>query len=77
MNVEYTNYAEMKIGKREFSKADIEIVLKNPDKVVPGKYGRMIVQKVIRKYLLRVVFERHGNTYKVITAYYTKPERYR
>ena len=77
MNIEYTDYAQMKIAKRALSKNQVEDTLKNPDKIIGGGKGRKIAQKVMGKYLLRVVFEEYGNTYKVITAYYTKPERYK
>ena len=77
MKIEYTGYAEMKIRKRGLSKEQIENAIKNPDKILEGEEGRKIAQKSISGYLLRVVFEHHGNTYKVITAYYSKPERYK
>ena len=77
MEIIYTNYAEMKIEKRKLSKIQIEDVIKNPDKIVEGKRGRKIAQKIIGKYILRVVFEQNGNVYKIITAYYSEPERYR
>jgi len=76
MKIEYTDYAEIKIVKRKLSKPQIENVMKNPDKILDGKEGRKIAQKILGKYLLRVIFEQHGNTYKVITAYYSEPERY-
>ena len=77
MEIDYTNYAEMKIGKRKLPKTQIEDALKNPDKVMSGRKGRKIAQKIVGKYLLRVVFEQYGNTYKIITAYYSQPERYK
>ena len=76
MKIEYTEYAEMKIAKRELSKTQIENVLKNPDKILEGKYGRKIAQKIVEGCLMRVIFEEQGNVYKVITVYYSKPERY-
>ena len=76
MEISYTNYAEMKIEKRKLSKIQIEDVIKNPDKIVEGKRGRKIAQKIIGKYLFRVVFEQNGNVYKIITTYYSEPERY-
>jgi len=76
MEIIYTNYAEMKIEKRKLSKIQIEDVIKNPDKIVEGKRGRKIAQKIIGKYILRVVFEQNGNVYKIITTYYSEPERY-
>jgi len=77
MKIEYTDYAEVKIKKRELSKVQIESVLKSPDKLTEGSEGRRIAQKTIGKYILRVVFEQNGNAYKVITAYYSKSERYK
>ena len=76
MKIGYTDYAEIKIQKRRLSKIQIENVLKSPDKILEGKEGRKIAQKTAGKYLLRVVFEQTGNAYKVITAYYSKKERY-
>ena len=77
MKIEYTDYAEMKISKRNLSKNQIENVVKNSDKISEGKKGRKISQKLEGRYLLRVVFEQYGNTHKVIMAYYSEPERYR
>lgn len=76
MDVEYTEYAEMKIAKRKLSKSDIKETLSNPEKTIDSRGERKIAQKMIGNYILRVVFEKHGNVYKVITAYYSKPERY-
>ena len=77
MKIVYTIYADMKIAKREIPKAQIEITLKNPDKLLDARDDRKIAQKTTEKHLLRVVFEKDGNAYKVITAYYSKPERYK
>ena len=77
MKINYTNYAEIKIQKRGLSKAHVENALKNPDKIIDAKEGRKIAQKAAGKHLLRVVFEESGNAYKVITAYYSKTERYK
>ncbi|MBI2507344.1 hypothetical protein HYV89_00135 [Candidatus Woesearchaeota archaeon] len=46
-------------------------------KITDGKKDRKIAHKLFENKLLRVVFETvDEKTYKVITAYYTKPERY-
>ena len=76
MKITYTVHAEMKIAKRGILKTYIETVLKSPDKLLDAKDGRKIAQKVVKKHLIRVVFEEDGNAYKVVTAYYSKPERY-
>ena len=51
MNIEYTDYAQMKIAKRALSKNQVEDTLKNPDKIIGGGKGRKIAQKVMGKYL--------------------------
>ena len=76
MRVIYTNYAEDTIKDRKFSKEIIEDALKNPDEIIRGKKNRKIVHKIIGNKLLRVVFEEDTKTYIVITAYYSKSERY-
>ena len=77
MNIEYTNYAEETLLDREIKKKNVESTLLNPLVVVEGKNVRKIAHKVFEGKLLRVVFEIiDEKTYKVITAYYTKPERY-
>ena len=35
--------------------------LKNPEKVIEGKYSGKIAQKVFGGFFLRVIFEEHGN----------------
>ena len=76
MKIVYTDYAKDTIRDRKFSKEIIEDALKNPDEIVKGKNDRKISHKIIGSKLLRVIFEEHTKTYIVITAYYTKPERY-
>ena len=75
--IEYTNYAEETILDRKISKKKIESVLLKPLEITKGKADRKIAHKVFEGKLLRVIFETiNEKTYKVITAYYTKPERY-
>ncbi len=77
MNITYTDYAEETLKVREISKDEVEFALLNPEEIVEGKEGRKIAHKMSgNKLLLRVVFETEANAYIVITAYYTKPERY-
>jgi len=63
--------------ERKLSRNLIENIIINPEKVIEGSFGRKIAQKIIGNKLLRVIYEQENNVYIIITAYYTKPERYR
>lgn len=76
MPVTYTGYAEETLKDREISKNEVEFALLNPEEIVEGKKGRKIANKIFGNKLLRVVFEVEAKDYIVITAYYTKLERY-
>jgi hypothetical protein len=77
MLIYYTGYAEDTILDRDISKKEIEEVLLNPDEITLGKKDRKIAHKILsNNKFLRVIFEDHKKAYIVITAYYTKLERY-
>ncbi len=76
MEFDYTDHAEENIQERRLSKKVVEDVVNNPGKVVEGKFGRRIAQRIAGGKLLRVIYEEGDNVYIIITAYYTKPERY-
>lgn len=76
MGISYTAYAEETLKDRGIGKEEIESALTNPAEIVKGKSGRRIAHKIVGDKLLRVVFETEAKDYIVITAYYTKPERY-
>ncbi|MBI2583949.1 MAG: DUF4258 domain-containing protein [Candidatus Aenigmarchaeota archaeon] len=77
MKFDYTEHVEEIITERKLSKQIVEDIIKNPDKVIDSRLGRKIAQKVIGNKLLRVIYEEQSNAYIIITAYSTKPERYR
>lgn len=76
MKIIYTTHAEENIDERKLSKKVIEDVVINPEKVSDSMFGRKIAQKVVGNKLLRVIYGHKGNVYIIITAYYTKSERY-
>lgn len=76
MDIIYTDYAEDTIKDRALNKKIIEDALLKPDEVLEGRKARKIAHKIIKDKLLRVVYEIEEKTYIVVTAYYTKPERY-
>lgn len=77
MKFDYTDHAEENIEERKLNKSIIEDVVKYPEKVLESKFGRKIAQKVVSNKLLRVIYEQKDNVYIIVTAYYTKPDRYR
>lgn len=50
--------------------------IKNPDKILNGYAGRLIAQKNINHYMLRVVYEEIDKGIVIVTVYPTKKERY-
>ena len=76
LEINYTNYSEETLADRKIKKTIIEAALFNPDEVFDGRTGRKIAHKLVGDKLLRVIYEFDNKAYIVITAYYTKPERY-
>ena len=76
MRLIYTNHAEENVAERNINKKIIEETLASPERIIDGRFGRKIAQKVVGNKLLRVIYESKSNTYIIITAYYTEPDRY-
>ena len=58
------------------NQAMVLATLRNPQQIVPGKFGRLIAQSPLDEvYLLRVVFEA-GEEIVVVTAYPARRARY-
>lgn len=76
MEFDYIDHAEENIKERNIDKKLIEDVVKKPDKLIDAGPSRKIAQRVIGNKLLRVIHEKQGNTYIIVTAYYTSLKRY-
>lgn len=76
MEFKYTTHAEEKLSERRLSKKLIEEALGNPDKIESTRFKRKIANKIINGKALRIVYEKEGNVYIIITAYYTEKARY-
>lgn len=72
----YTAHAERKLRERRLSKSAVETTIRNPQTDMEAIFGRRIAQRTVGRKLLRVVYEKDGSVYIVITAYYTEPGRY-
>jgi len=77
MKIIFHPHALEKLKNRNLKRETIEDVIKNPDSVAHGALGRKIAQKVYERYLLRVIYEESTGSILVITAYSTKPGRYK
>jgi len=72
----YLKHARKNIRERKFKEEIVEDAILNPDEILHSKKGREIAYKIIGHRLLRVIYKKHKKAYTVLTAYYTKPERY-
>ncbi|MGD0728844.1 MAG: DUF4258 domain-containing protein [Candidatus Micrarchaeaceae archaeon] len=76
MKFVYTKHAEKKINERAIDKSIIEKALSNSDEIIKSPEGRLIAHKIVNRKLLRIIYVIKGNSYIIVTAYYTRPSRY-
>ncbi|MBI5098044.1 MAG: DUF4258 domain-containing protein [Nitrospirae bacterium] len=67
MKWKWTDHIEIQLNERKISRELVETAVNNPDKIVDGKKGRKIYQKITGDKLVRVVTE--GDN--LITVYLT------
>ena len=78
MGIVYTEHSIFKfeiLAKHGFNvtKEQIEEAIRQPDKLMAGKMGRLIAQKTIDKvHLIRVIYTKENDEVKVITFYPTR-----
>ncbi len=70
-----SNHAQLQLKERDLSRALVEEVLRKPDQIIEGQFGRKIAQRVIRQgkvpWLFRVVYVQEGDKLVVVTVYRT------
>ncbi|MEE8403608.1 MAG: DUF4258 domain-containing protein [Candidatus Hydrothermarchaeaceae archaeon] len=76
MKIIFHPHAIIKLAERNLDKSMVEEGINNPDRVLDGRHGRRIAQKVYGRYVLRIVYEEHKAHILVITAYLARPQRY-
>jgi hypothetical protein len=72
--IHFSVHASFEMQRRGISRADVEVVVRNPGQVVPSKNGRQIHQSKIGaagQKLLRVIVKEDALSYYVITVYKT------
>ena len=71
MLIKFTKHALERMRTRNITKEEIIDTINNPDKETNDSFGNIIVQKVEKKFLLRVFYYIEENSKIVITAYNT------
>lgn len=71
MLIKFTKHALERMRIRSITKEEIIDTINNPDKETNDSFGNIIVQKVEKKYLLRVFYYIEKNSKIIITAYKT------
>ena len=66
-------HARFEMERRGISEADLEMVVRHPQQIIPSNKGRLIHQSKLAtgQMLLRVVVKEEPQVYHVITAYKT------
>ncbi|MBI4647500.1 MAG: DUF4258 domain-containing protein [Bacteroidia bacterium] len=82
MLIEFSQHSLLKIEILQehgikLSKETVEEIINSPDKIVNGDKGRLIAQKGFDlTHVIRVVYEVHQDSIKIITIYPGRRSRY-
>ena len=76
MTLELTEHAKERMLKYGITNNMVISAVNASDAVVPGYGGRMIYQKRLNGYVIRVIVEEHKNVKRVITVYKARSVRY-
>ena len=71
MPIKFTKHALERMRIRGITKEEIVDAIYNPDKELNNSFGNVIVNKLKKKYLLRVFYYKKEGSKIVITAYKT------
>lgn len=69
-------YAQERIKRYNLTEDLIKDAVRNPDETIKGYEGRLIAHKLLNEHMLRVVYIKIEQGFKVITVYPAKKERY-
>ena len=59
----FTKHVKLRIEQRELSEDSIKETLRNPDRVLPGLFGRSLAQKRFDSKILEVVYVMKNSNY--------------
>jgi len=77
MKILISKHARARMKVYGFNDDAILGAVKHPDEIVEGYAGRLVAHKSINHFILRVVYEKYGDTVIVVTVYPAEKERYR
>jgi len=77
-NATLSPHADERMGRRRIDRDEVRQVLVAPDEILPARSGRVVAQKVLGRYLLRVFVDVDRTPPEVVTVYRTsKIDKYR
>lgn len=76
MRIEITTHARERMQEYNVSESLVVETVQNPDSRVEGYGGRMVYQKKLNGYILRVVVEETKGIKRTITVYKARSGRY-
>jgi len=71
MLFEFSNHSVEQIKMRSISKEIVELVIKEPDKIIIEDDNQQIFQKVVENYLYRVLTNNNNSPLLIKTVYRT------
>ena len=71
MRVKFTKHALERMIDRSISRKEVFATLNDPDRITTDSYGNTIAQKVIDRFLVRVIYKPEKEVIRVITVYRT------
>ncbi len=76
MEIYISNHARERMDKYKIQENVVKTTLEKPDRIDIGQFGRMVAQKALNGYTLRVIYEENNSLKTVITVYRAKSGRY-
>ena len=76
MEMKILDHAKERMRKYDVNEDIVKETVENPDNEVKGYGGKLIAQKKLNNYVLRVVYEKQKDIKVVITVYKARRERY-
>ena len=76
MEIEILHHAKQRMQAYNVDEELVQEAIRHPDREVPGHGGRLIAQKKLDGYVLRVVYEKQNQKKVVVTVYKARRERY-
>lgn len=76
MDVIIISHAKQRMSTYGIGEDFVKKSVRKPDSIAKGKFGRMVAQKSLNGYMLRIIYEQQRSVITVITIYKAKKRRY-